>query len=296
MPSESSEKMYESQITTYFKKSKFSPDDDFLRKNKEVIAEIKDLYQNKNTQKNMLNAIIIYGRKIDYPEKWLAYYGVEIDRLNQDLKAAINTNEKTDKQAENWITMEELKKAVDSLRNGIPTQISTYSQYRSLMAFLAVFLQSEFPRRNDYATMKLVIQEPTDKEHNYMVMPYNFSSKSKFIFNKYKTVAKFGQQSFPIGEKIYYVLRHFKTQILNFSKDGYLFIRRDGQPMNTNEYTKFFIATMHEKTGKKIGTSLMRHMIISDKFAMDKDELARRQQMANEMGHSIGQQMQYAKS
>lgn len=295
MPSESSEKIYESQITSYFKRSKFSPDDDFLKRNKEVIAELEQLYQNINTRKNMLNAIIIYGRKIDYPEKWLAYYAVEIDKLNSMLKAKINTNEKTDKQQENWLTADEIKKIIENLRKEIPSNITTYSQYRSLMAFLAVYLQFNFPRRNDWATMKLVNSEPDDKENNYIVMGGS-SKTSKFVFNKFKTVSKFGSQTFPLPDSMFYTLKVYKPLIQNFSKDGFIFIRKDGEPLNTNEFTKFFIATMKEKTGKKIGSSLMRHIVISEKFAVDKDELARRQQLAIQMGHSISQQMQYAKA
>lgn len=295
MPSESSEKIYESQITSYFKRSKFSPDDDFLRRNKEVIAELEQLYQNINTRKNMLNAIIIYGRKIDYPEKWLAYYAVEIDKLNSLIKAQINTNEKTDKQQENWITADEIKKIIVDLRKEIPTNVSTYPQYRSLMAFLAVYLQFNFPRRNDWASMKMVATEPSDKDFNYMVMGGG-SKSSKFVFNKFKTVSKFGAQTFPIPDSIFYTLKVYKPIIQSFSKDGFLFIRKDGEPLNSNEFTKFFIQVMKEKTGKKVGTSLLRHIVISNTFSVDKDELARRQQLAMQMGHSISQQMQYAKA
>lgn len=299
MPKESTEKMYEAQISAYFKRSKFSPDDDFLKKYKEVIAEIQDFYPNLNTRKNMFNALIIYGRTIDYQEKWLAYYGIEIDKLNQQLKAAISTNEKTDKQKENWITMDELKKIIESLKNEIPAQISNYSQYRSLMRYLAVYLQTHFPRRNDYATIKLVEIAPKTPSDNYMVIPARNrggSSSPVFIFSNYKTASKFGVQTFPMPDDIYHELRFYKPHIVGHSPDGFVFIRKDGKPLNTNEYTKFFIATMQEKTGKKIGTSLMRHVIISEKFKPDPNELKDRQQLAAAMGHSVSQQMQYAKS
>lgn len=299
MPKESTEKMYEAQISSYFKRSKFSPDDDFLKKYKEVIGEIEDFYPNLNTRKNMLNAIIIYGRTIDYPEKWLAYYGIEIDKINQQLKAAISTNEKTDKQKENWITMDELKKVIESLKNEIPAQISNYSQYRSLMRYLAIYLQTHFPRRNDYTTIKLVESTPKDQTHNYMVVPNRNrggASSPVFIFNNYKTASKFGAQTFPIPDDIYHELRFYKPHILGHSPDGFVFIRKDGQPLNSNEFTKFFIATLQEKTGKKIGTSLIRHVIISEKFKPDPNELKERQQLAAAMGHSVTQQMQYAKS
>lgn len=295
MPAESSEKIYESQIFSFFKKSKFSPDDDFLRKNKEVISELTELYPNINTRKNILNAIIIYGRKIQYPEKWLAYYAVEIDKLNGMLKEKINTNEKTSKQEENWISSDEIKKLIDELRKEIPSNVSTYAQYRSLMKFLAIFLQFNFPRRNDWASMKMVTTEPKDEAYNYMVMGGSVKG-SKFIFNIYKTSAKFGKQTFPIPENIFYTLKSYKPIIQSFSKDGFLFIRKDGLNFNSNEFTKFFIQIMREKTNKKVGTSLLRHIVISEKFGMDKDELQRRQDLANQMGHSISQQLQYAKA
>ena len=295
MPSESSEKLYQSQIISFFKKSKFSPDDDFLKKHKDVIQEVQRLYQNYHSQKNILNAIIIYGRKINYPEKWLAYYGIEIEKLNSNLKSQVNSNEKTDRQAENWLTVDEIKKVIEELKKEIPASVSTYSQYRSLMAFLAIFLQFNFPRRNDWATMKLVTSEPSDKDYNYLVLGGS-SKTSKFIFNQFKTVNKMGSQTFPISDNIFYTLKSYKSIIQNFSKDDYLFIRKDGEPLNTNEFTKFFIATMKQKTNKKVGTSMLRHIIISEKFGVEKNELQRRQELAEQMGHSISQQMQYSKA
>jgi len=295
MPSESSEKLYQSQIISYFNKSKFSPQDDFLKKHKEVLEELEQLYPNINTRKNIINSLIIYGRKIDFPEKFLAYYGIAIDKLNSMLKSKIQTNEKTEKQAENWLTASEIKKVIEDLRKEIPTNISTYRQYRSLMAFLAVFLQFNFPRRNDWATMKLVTSTPKDEDFNYMVMGGSYAN-SKFIFNKYKTVAKMGSQIFDMPETIFYTVKALKQHILNFAKDGYIFIRKDGEPLNSNEFTKFFIKTMQDKTGKKVGSSLIRHIVITDKFSMDPNELRKREELANQMGHSIMQQMQYSKT
>lgn len=296
MPSDTSMKMYEAQLRSFFKKSKFSPDDDFLKNHKEVIAEIRSFYPSLHSIKNMLNAIIIYGRSIDYNEKWLAYYGVEIDKIATELKTQASTNQKTSTQTENWIDMAELDKILEDLRNDVPSKITNYKAYRILMRYLALLLQLKFPRRNDYVHMKIQSDgETIDKSVNYAVIKQHHQ-KSHFIFNNYKTFAKYGPQKFEIPLNIYYTLKNYKSIILEQSPDGFIFIKKDGTKMNTNEYTKFFLQFMNEKSGKNVGSTLLRHIIISDRFKVSENELKQRQDLATQMGNSVIQQMSYSKS
>lgn len=296
MPSDTSMKMYEAQLRSFFKKSKFSPDDDFLKSHKEVIAEIRSFYPSLHSIKNMLNAIIIYGRSIDYNEKWLAYYGVEIDKIAIELKTQASTNQKTSTQSDNWIDIAQLDKILEDLRNDVPSKIANYKSYRILMRYLALLLQLKFPRRNDYVHMKIQSDgETDDKTVNYAVIKQQHQ-KSHFTFNNYKTFAKYGSQKFEIPTTIHYALKQYKSIILQQSPDGFIFIKKDGDKMNTNEYTKFFLQMMNEKSGKNVGSTLLRHIIISDKFKVSENELQKRQDIATQMGNSVMQQMSYSKS
>lgn len=296
MVSESTMRMYEAQLRAFFKKSKYSPDDDFLKDHKAVIKEVHSFYASLHSVKNTLNALVIYGRSIKYLDKFLAFYSIEIDRISELLKNQTYTNEKTDKQRENWIELDELEKILEQLRDDIPAKISTYKSYKIFMRYMALFLMLKFPRRNDYVHMKIQTNDKntSDPETNYLIFDREIR-RSFFVFNNYKTFNKYGSQKFPVPEPVHAFFKKYLSTILANSKEGFLFIKSNEEKMNTNEFTKFFINFMTEKTGKKVGTTMMRHIIISDKFKVDKDELREREELATAMGHSISQQMTYGK-
>lgn len=297
MVSESTMRMYEAQLRAFFKKSKYSPDDDFLKDHKEVIKEVRSFYASLHSVKNVLNAILIYGRSLKYSDKYLAFYSIEIDKIAEQLKNETMTNVKTEKQQENWMNMDELEKILENLRDDIPAKINSYKSYRIFMRFMALFLMLRFPRRNDYVHMKLQGHEKNtdDPLTNYIVFDREIR-RSYFIFNNYKTFSRYGSQKFPIPDTVHAFFKKYISIILANSKDGFLFIKSDESKMNTNEFTKFFIQFMTEKTGKKIGTTMMRHIIISDKFKMDANELKERNELAQAMGHSVSQQLTYGKA
>lgn len=296
MVSESTMRMYEAQLRAFFKKSKYSPDDDFLKDHKVVIKEVHSFYASLHSVKNTLNALVIYGRSIKYSDKFLAFYSIEIDRISELLKNQTYTNEKTDKQRDNWIELDELEKILEQLRDDIPAKIATYKSYKIFMRYMALFLMLRFPRRNDYVHMKIQTNDKntSDPETNYFIFDREIR-RSFFVFNNYKTFNKYGSQKFPVPEAVHAFFKKYVSTITANSKDGFLFIKSNEQKMNTNEFTKFFINFMSEKTGKKIGTTMMRHIIISDKFKVDKDELREREELATAMGHSVIQQMTYGK-
>lgn len=297
MVSESTMRMYEAQLRAFFKKSKYSPDDDFLKDHKAVIKEVHSFYASLHSVKNTLNSLVIYGRSIKYSDKYLAFYSIEIDRISELLKNQTYTNEKTEKQRENWIELDELEKILEQLRDDIPAKIATYKSYKIFMRYMALFLMLRFPRRNDYVHMKIQTNDKntSDPETNYLIFDREIR-RSFFVFNNYKTFNKYGSQKFPVPDVVHAFFKKYVSTITANSKDGFLFIKSNEEKMNTNEFTKFFINFMTEKTGKKIGTTMMRHIIISDKFKVDKDELREREDLANVMGHSVIQQMTYSKS
>jgi hypothetical protein len=130
---------------------------------------------------------------------------------------------------------------------------------------------------------------PTDK--NYVDM-----TSHKFIYNKYKTAKKYGRQEIDIPESLQSCLSSFlkhhplwkgmakrKTEPVKF------LVSQSGEPLTAvNAITRL----LNKVFGKKIGSSMIRHIYISDKYKGVMEEQAKD---AANMGHSMELQREYFK-
>lgn len=205
-------------------------------------------------------------------------------------------HEKSEKQEENWLTWEEINKKKSEIGSECShftsTKHITASQFELLQQYLVLSLYTDIqPRRNqDYLEMYVVKKLPKDAptEHNYYDM-----STHKFIFNKYKTAKKYGQQTenvpAPLQEVLAAYIRHHPLS-KSKTKEFRLLVRPDGTPLNTvNSITRI----LNKVFGKKVGSSMLRHSYLSGKYGdtikeMEKDGVA--------MAHSTGVQQGYIKT
>jgi hypothetical protein len=70
----------------------------------------------------------------------------------------------------------------------------------------------------------------------------------------------------------------------------YLIFNTRGNQLSNAALTQMLNAAF----GKKIGTSMLRHIFLSDKFK-DIPKLAELQSTADSLGHSVGQMLEYIK-
>jgi integrase len=204
-------------------------------------------------------------------------------------------HEKSEKQEENMIPWEDIKKKASELRE----EISSYPLTKKLIAdefnkitdcfILSLYTEIQ-PRRNaDYHFMCVVKKDgktaPTDK--NYYDM-----KEGKFYFNKYKTAKKYGQQVIDVPDSLKSLIElYLKFHPLAKGKwtNIPLLVTKDGEAYkNTNEITR----KLNRIFKKKIGSSLLRHIFLSDKYA---DNTKERQMDSEAMGHSVSQQSEYVK-
>jgi hypothetical protein len=88
----------------------------------------------------------------------------------------------------------------------------------------------------------------------------------KFILNQYKTDSKYGKKSVKIPSSLAKVIKKF----LKFNKSGYFLTLQDSiRPINSNGITKALNRLFQKHLGKTIGSSLLRHIIISHFRASD---------------------------
>ena len=130
----------------------------------------------------------------------------------------------------------------------------------------------------DYTNFKLRnVNEETD----------NYMKGSKFFFNAYKTKNKYGKQSVDIPSKLRYLIHRWTRR----HPHDHLLFNEKGMPLAQPRLT----AKLNQIFGKNISVNMLRHIFISEKVLEDVPALQKLSNIANDMGHSVDQQMLYKK-
>ena len=256
----------------------------------------------ESTQRALLamltSVLTLYKDKPTFKKVYQHYY----DKMMEKTKVAKESegkNEKTEKQKENWVEWTEVEKH----RNEITDDVSKFcngktitpAQYEKLLQSLILSLYTDTqPRRNqDYLDMYIVKKwndkMPTDK--NYLDMTGN-----QFVFNKYKTAKKYGTQTQSIPEPLLAQLHLFlkfhplwKGVVKRQNNPIKLLVLSDGSPITAvNAITR----VLNRIFGKKIGSSMLRHIYLSSKYGAVNEEM---KEDAEKMGHSTSVQKSYIK-
>lgn len=282
--SESSVKVYDSIIRNLYKKINKDKEFniDFFNTNyKQVIQFLKD--KEPKNRKTIYSALVVISSK--KPEVLKAY----TDQMMSDSKEAeLQTlkQEKTDKQKDNWITQDELKKKFEELELEAKPLIKkvitdkkklTVDEYQKFQNYLiiALYYLNEPRRLLDYTEMK--VKNWDDKNDNYF-------DKSKFIFNTYKTAKYTGKQEVKVDAKLRYIIKIRKL----LDDNEYLLIdtqKKKLTPVKLNQ-------RLNKIFGKKVGASILRHSFVSN-FLKDVPALEKMTEIANNMGHNVLEQLKY---
>jgi hypothetical protein len=229
-----------------------------------------------------------------------SFYRSQMMGAQKDLEDARGeTTDKTEKEKENWVDWADVIKKRDELHKEVAGfgKDVTPEQYQKLLANLLLSLYTYIPpRRNkDYQDMWVVRQwseaEPADR--NYLDL-----HGQRFIFNVYKTAKHTGQQvieipetdeASPLKDAIVAYLRHnphYKAS-KNKAKTFRFLTRPNGEPLTTvNAITRILNAVF----GKKVGSSMLRHSYLSDRYGGMIAEMAGD---ASAMAHSMDTQRTY---
>jgi hypothetical protein len=251
-----------------------------------TICSVLSLYQQPTYKK----AYKIYSEKLKEMMK-------ELDEKRGD------TLVKTDKEKENWVDWKDVNAKRDELAKETAAFASnkniTIQQYDKLLAYLVLCLYTYLPpRRNmDYQEMWVVRQwsdkMPTDR--NYLDL-----HSQRFIFNRYKTAKSSGQQvieipdtdEHPLKDAIVAYLKHnahYKAS-KNKAAEFRFLTKADGTPLTAvNAITRI----LNKLFGKKVGSSMLRHSYLSQKYGSVMEEM---KQDAEMMAHDGGTQKTYIRA
>jgi integrase len=124
---------------------------------------------------------------------------------------------------------------------------------------------------------------------------YLDTKNNVMVFNKYKTAKKYGEQKIELKDYPEFVsCLKFYLKFHPKKKDEddniLLLVDMDGEPLkHLNSITRILNKTL----GKKVGSSMIRHIFLSHKFG---DNLNERKDIAEKMGHSAEMQTEYIKT
>ena len=220
------------------------------------------------------------------------------NKIKEQKKEAPATEEKTETQEQNWIEwtdVEAKKREISEIvESYADTKKLTPAEYDFLLQYLMLHLYTDIaPRRNlDYSMMVLVNKLPKeqDPQKNYYVI--SGVDAGKFIFNRYKTDKKFGQQVIEAPEELRdAITKYLKHYPVKRSKGGeYPFIVRfDGEELNpSNGITRI----LNRAFARNVAASMLRHIYLTHKFGAD---YAKRKEVAEDIAHSFGTQSEYIK-
>jgi integrase len=263
----------------------------FLKKTDNIIAKLEKY--KPNTVRTYLISIVsvlsLYKNNKSLSKIYKFYYD-KMDKKASDIDSN-NKNEKTETQDKNWISWIEVQNKITELKKSIEESFDYKKLLDHLILSLYVF---NSPRRNmDYINMYIVKNYnnklPNDK--NYLDL-----TKKQFIFLKHKTSKIYNETIVDINPQLYeiiteYIKHHPLMKTVKTHKEPIPFlVNQKGIPY---KQSNFITKSLNDIFGKRIGSSMLRHIYLSDKFGSTLDDMKKTSQ---EMGHNLNQQKDYIKT
>jgi hypothetical protein len=242
----------------------------------EIINKLEAL--TPNTRRTYIIAVVSSLKdrpEAKYKKLYNKYFKMMID-INADLK---NNTTKSETQKENWISQEEVMKKCNSLGEIVAEikgrrKISEVQYTQLLHAVVLGLYCLQPPRRNSDYTKCLVVKKiPEDNEYNYLDI-----KNWDWVFNNYKTKKTYKQVKMPVPEelvdllKVYFQYHPHAKAMKQKSFEPFPFLMtQDGKVIDTStEMTR----TLNKIFGKKIGSSLLRNIFLTDKYSDNAKEMA----------------------
>lgn len=290
--SDNTMKMYLSTLNALAKSvgHNINDDDDglWIEKNYSKLIEHIDALKSKHTRKNKIAVLLVFAQTYDLKDKIIKDLTERMDKLAQEVKNDYESNEMTEKQKENWLTMEELDKKIEELKADIPKgKLAGFNDYNKVIKYLILTIYKFVPLRNDIVDCKIVSGTPPktseDTDINYIYIPK--TTAASIVLNAYKTKDAYKQKVIKLPYEITSELRKYMPLIHSVSPNKWFVIgKRDHEnSMTRNAFTKY----LNKVFGKNVSTSMIRHTIVSSVYKVDKDEYKQKQELADKMGHSV---------
>jgi hypothetical protein len=250
---------------------------------------IREKYPNVSTRKNMLTAILSVFKNIEHIKSEFKSQHREWNMFHEHMDSFQKANYKkhmpSKEQLSKYTPLEDIEIKYKEMEKDDPHKTIK----DSLQFILLSIIISTPPKRSDYGNLKIYYDEdPNDKTSNYVVIKY--SNPSYIVFNQYKTKKYLGRvdQELPIK-----TTNDIKESLRRHPRD-HLFITRYKKPFTCNKgFTVYFINTFEQLFGRKTGTTMLRHIYITERVSFDEMDDDQLESIAKQMLHSTTVQKKY---
>ena len=267
--SESSLKLYIGKLKRFMQNGKF---DIKIFNNTDTIFTHLDEYPNISTKKSLLTGIVVALQAQKKPNKKLIekYQEEMMKYLNQE-NAITFKQQKSDKQKESWLTMDQFVETINKAQEEIKEKKImkkkelNNTEYQLLQDYIILRLFHEYSWRNDIASIHVIDDEKKIEENkNYLVV----GDEYKIILQQYKTAKRYGKKEYVLDNN----LKRLVKKLLKYNDSGFLLLNKNRKSkMSRNNLTLHLNRIFMKYTGKKIGSSLLRHIQSSE---LNKDRIS----------------------
>lgn len=242
----------------------------FLKDTESIIKQIKE--KKDTTARSYIIAICsILKNDVKMQKQYDIYYNLLIE-YNDKLKT---NNTKSEKQNEEWISQDEVKQKYSELEEEVKPLFKkkniTAEEYNKLLSYVVLSLYVlQPPRRNlDYLKMLAVSKYKGNENKDFNFFDI---SDQKMIFNNYKTKGTYQSQEIDVDDKLFIILCSW---IKKFKIKYYILQKLDGSELDKNGITKI----LYKIFNKKVGSSLLRNIYLTDKYSDQNKEKLKDSQM-----------------
>ena len=254
------------------------PDNFFSLETTAVLKHLSKFVPSR--RKNILSAILCVVDDARSAERYRAQMLRDIHATSLQLKK----QKMSSSQRKNWISQDEILKVYNKLeREAKPLLDSdklSKADTKKVLKYIALscFVLIAPRRLKDYTDFK--VSNVNKKRDNYM-------SGSEFVFNSYKTAKFYGEQRVQIPPKLKNIIEKWER----ISDNEYLLFSSKGTKLSPPQ----LVLLLNEVFGKKVSVGMLRHVYISDVVLKNVPPMEQLEQVAEDMGHSLPQQMEYKK-
>jgi hypothetical protein len=251
-----------------------------------IRKDLEELNYSKSTLKNKISSIVTYLRMYDAPAETIQRYSDFMDALSGKLSREAETMTKSDKEEHNWMTKPELEQYADKLKSELPKKPTSYADILKWAKYIVLAFHIKYPMRNELSDIAIVYNMSNiDPNLNYFIVDKK-KGTVKVLIQKFKTSKTYKEINIDVipslAKDIIEYCKHLSVYKKNNGVDNdWLLINKKNEKFSRNDYT-FFVQSIFEPLGKKISTTIIRKIIVSDLY-----DVGRMKELARVMGHSV---------
>lgn len=264
---------------------------DYLLDTKKILEKV-DSVKNPKSRKTYITSVLSALRYVmSRDDPTFQRYTLYLEQLARAIRQEEDgrNGEKTEKETKNWLDYSKIKEKVAELKKdveGLKNPMSKAQKQKLLQYFVLTLYTAISPRRSlDFALASVVKKYSPDMPND---INYISLQDKKFVFNQFKTKGAFGQQviSYKNNKEMEEAVALFvRLMGLTPTKDNPVV------PLFPSQNSGFITRVLNsiwKSEGKKISTSLLRHIFLSDKY-----DLKQMEADSESMAHDLKTQRDY---